>query len=107
MALGKLSKAKATKLKKIINTLVKMGKEQGFLTQEDILTQFPQVENHLDMLDEIFIALEAHDIEVLEDFDETQAVEEEELTLEKKIQILKSIQSNITTDAIRSYLQEI
>lgn len=107
MPTGKLSKTKAAKLKKIITTLVKMGKEQGYLTQEDILTQFPQIENHLDMLDEIFIALESHDIEVLEDFEEEEAEVEEELTLEKKIQILKSIQSNITTDAIRSYLQEI
>ncbi len=101
------AKARQAKLKKIIDVLVKMGKGQGFLTQQDILIQFPQIENHLDMLDEIFIALDNNNIEVIDDTETEEAQEEEVMTLEKKIQILKSIQSNITTDAIRSYLQEI
>ena len=36
-----------------------------------------------------------------------EEVVKEELTLEKKIRILKTIQSSLSTDAIRSYLYEI
>ncbi|MFH1547467.1 MAG: RNA polymerase sigma factor RpoD [bacterium] len=100
-------KPKSEKLEKIIKSWVKQGKELGFLTQEDILKQIPHIENHLDLLDEIFVTLQYNGIEVLDEGEETLEVEEEEMTLEKKIKILKSIQSNISNDAIRSYLQEI
>ncbi|MDD3661736.1 MAG: RNA polymerase sigma factor RpoD [Candidatus Dojkabacteria bacterium] len=98
---------KQARTKKIADRLVDKGKEQGYLTQEDILFEFPSVENHLDALDEIFITLQYNGIEVLDESLEEQEEQPEELTLEHKIKILKSIQSNITTDAIRSYLQEI
>lgn len=92
---------------KLIDKLVEMGKQRGYLTQEDILYFFPHVENHLDTLDDVFITLQYNGIEVLDEVYEEEEQDEEELTLEHKIKILKSIQSNITTDAIRSYLQEI
>lgn len=93
---------------KILKQLVQKGKDQGFLTQEDILYEFPNIENHLSLLDEIFITLQDNGIEVLEQsYDDESEAEEEQMTLEHKIKILKSIQSNISTDAIRSYLQEI
>lgn len=98
---------KELKLEKIIKTLVKQGKEQGFLTQDDILKELPNIESHLDTLEEIYITLNFNGIEVLEESEDSIEEEEEEMTLEKKIKILKSIQSNISNDAIRSYLQEI
>jgi RNA polymerase primary sigma factor len=99
---------KKTKVDETIKQLVEKGKNQGFLTQEDILEKFPNIENNLSFLDQIFESLQEEGIEVLEEDDEEQVEgEDAELTLENKIKILKSIQSNITTDAIRSYLQEI
>jgi RNA polymerase primary sigma factor len=92
---------------KSIKYLVKKGKDQGFLTQEDLLDVFPTIEEDIDLLDEIFEKLQKDEIEVLEPEDEVEAQEKEELTLEKKIRILKNIQTNISTDAIRSYLYEI
>lgn len=93
--------------KKSIKYLVKKGKEQGFLTQEDLLDIFPTIEEEIDLLDEIFEKLQENEIEVLEPEDDLTPEEKEELTLEKKIKILKTIQTNISTDAIRSYLYEI
>ncbi len=93
---------------KAIALLVKKGKEQGFLTQEDLLDVFPTIEEDIGLLDKIFVELQENEIEVLEPEDSTTTAEtEEELTLEKKIKILKSIQSTLSTDAIRSYLYEI
>ncbi|MEA3357120.1 MAG: RNA polymerase sigma factor RpoD [Patescibacteria group bacterium] len=105
--LNRLEK-KRIKYKKEINKLIAKGKQQGFLSQDDILLVFPKVESNLDILDEIFTTLQYNGIEVIEaNKDTTETPKDETLTLERKIQILKSIQSNISTDAIRSYLQEI
>ena len=92
---------------KAIKLLVKKGKDQGFLTQEDLLDVFPTVEEDIDLLDDIFKALQKDEIEVLEPEERTEEHTKEILTLEKKIKILKNIQSSISTDAIRSYLYEI
>lgn len=92
---------------KDIRQLVQKGKEQGFLTQEDILEVFPTIEEDILLLDEIFKDLQDNDVEVLEPEEDIPVKSAEELTLEKKIRILKTIQSSITTDAIRSYLYEI
>jgi RNA polymerase primary sigma factor len=96
-----------TDKEKAIKILVEKGKEQGFLTQEDLLDVFPTVEEDVDLLDDIFASLQENEIEVLEPEDNIEALEKEELTLEKKIRILKTIQTNLSTDAIRSYLYEI
>ncbi len=92
---------------KAISLLVKKGKEQGFLTQEELLDVFPTIEENIDLLDKIFEQLQDNEIEVLEPDDTVSEIVKEELTLEKKIKILKSIQSTLSTDAIRSYLYEI
>lgn len=92
---------------KAVKVLIKKGKEQGFLTQEDLLDVFPTIEDDIELLDEIFAKLQEKDIEVLEPEDNSEEQTKEELTLEKKIKILKNIQTNISTDAIRSYLFEI
>ncbi len=92
---------------KSIKYLVKKGKERGFLTQEDLLDVFPTIEEDIELLDEIFEKLQENEIEVLEPEDDIETNAKEELTLEGKIRILKNIQTNISTDAIRSYLYEI
>jgi RNA polymerase primary sigma factor len=97
--------AKISDKGKAITKLVDKGKEQGFLSQEDILEVFPTIEEDIELLDEIFRAVQENEIEVLEPEEEVKIADE--LTLEKKIRILKTIQSNLSTDAIRSYLFEI
>ena len=89
---------------KEINNLVKKGKEQGFLTQEDLLDVFPTIEENVELLDSIFEKLQENEIEVLEPEEEVRTKVQEVMSLEAKIKILKSIQSTLSTDAIRSYL---
>ncbi|MHC1716571.1 MAG: RNA polymerase sigma factor RpoD [Candidatus Dojkabacteria bacterium] len=96
-----------TNKSKAISYLVKKGKEQGFLTQEDLLDVFPTIEEEIELLDEIFEKLQENEIEVLEPEEHIETTSKEELTLENKIKILKTIQTNLSTDAIRSYLYEI
>jgi RNA polymerase primary sigma factor len=92
---------------KILNQLINKGKTQGFLTQDDILNVFPTIEDDIDFLDKVFNKLQEEAIEVLDIEQQETPSKEENLTLEKKIRILKTIQSTISTDAIRSYLHEI
>jgi RNA polymerase primary sigma factor len=98
--------AKLSDKQKQIKELVKKGKDQGFLSQEDILEIFPTIEEDIVLLDDIFKELQINEIEVLEP-EENISDASQDLTLEKKIRILKTIQSTISTDAIRSYLYEI
>ena len=91
---------------KFLKELIEKGKSQGFLSQEDLLGEFAYIEDDLDLLDEIFSLFQQEGIEVI-DADDERKQKEEALTLEKKIRILKTIQTSISTDAIRSYLHEI
>jgi RNA polymerase primary sigma factor len=96
-----------TDKEKAVKVLIDKGKDQGFLTQEDLLDVFPTIEEDVDLLDDIFASLQENEIEVLEPEENVDVPVKEELTLEKKIRILKTIQSSLSTDAIRSYLYEI
>jgi len=96
-----------TDKEKAVKVLIDKGKDQGFLTQEDLLDVFPTIEEDVDLLDDIFASLQENEIEVLEPEENVDVPVKEELTLEKKIHILKTIQSSLSTDAIRSYLYEI
>ena len=91
---------------KFLKELLEKGRTQGFLSQEDLLGEFAYIEEDLDLLDEIFSLFQQEGIEVIDTEDERRQ-KEEALTLEKKIRILKTIQTSISTDAIRSYLHEI
>ncbi|MCA9374725.1 RNA polymerase sigma factor RpoD [Candidatus Dojkabacteria bacterium] len=98
--------AKKTK-EDILSSLVKKGTDQGFLTQEDIISEIPQAEEDIVFLDKVFAQLQDSGVAVLEPEEEHEEKGAETLTLEKKIRILKTIQSTISNDAIRSYLHEI
>ncbi len=91
---------------KLLKDLIEKGRIQGFLSQEDLLGEFAYIEDDLDLLDEIFSLFQQEGIEVIDTEDQNKK-KEEALTLEKKIRILKTIQTSISTDAIRSYLHEI
>ena len=94
---------------KILTVLVKKGQEQGFLTEEDVLSLVPEPEEDLQFIDTVFFVLYQKKVEVIgiEDKIEQKASKAEALTLEQKIDILRKIHASITTDPIRAYLQEI
>jgi len=53
-------------INKAINSLVKKGRDQGFLTQEDILEVFPKAENKLEELDDFYQKVLSENIDVFE-----------------------------------------
>ncbi len=96
--------------KQNVKKLVLMGKEQGYLSEDDILAMFPEIEEDLQLLEYIIAALQDSEVEIISLAESSSLTYEEEkvkMTFEEKIRILKQIRSHISTDPIRAYLQEI
>lgn len=100
----KVSKTARKKLKDLIDR----GQLQGYLTQDEVLEDFPEIEEDLALLEYIIIKLQDAEVEIIEPIDETdEPVEEGRMDFDRKVQVLKKIRSHISTDPIRAYLHEI
>ncbi len=95
-------------LRKEVIELIKRGRNQGFLTQDDILEVFPDAEERVSELDELYDKLLSEGIDVFESV-EAGAAEEEKARekLEKEIEILSKLEASESTDPVRQYLREI
>jgi len=79
--------------KKAVDLLVKKGREQGFLTQEEILEVFPDAEDKVQDLDDFYGKLLTENIDVFESVtpDEIESDEKEQDKLEREIEILTKL----------------
>lgn len=95
--------------RKSVQELIKKGREQGFLTQEDILEAFPDAENRVNELDEFYEKLLAENIDVFESVTPEEVATDEKAAekLEKEIEMLSEYGELETTDPVRQYLREI
>ena len=103
---AKSDKKKDLKLE--IRKLIKRGKEQGFITQEEILTIFPDPENHINEIDDLYYKFLDEGIDV---FDTTE-VDTADITkpvseLEKELEGLATLEGGYLSDPVRMYLREI
>jgi RNA polymerase primary sigma factor len=89
--------------------LIKKGRDQGFLTQDDILEVFPDAESRLIELDELYDKLLAEGIDVFESVaaEEFETDEKAKEKLEREIAILSKLSGAESTDPVRQYLREI
>jgi RNA polymerase primary sigma factor len=55
-----------------VEHLIELGKEQGYLTIDDILTAFPEAEEDLEQLDEAYSALNKAGVQILDDGENEQ-----------------------------------
>jgi len=102
------------KQKKLVDEIVELGKKQGYLTQDDVLDRFPDIEEDMNFLEMLIVVLQENEIEIIEPLEEEIEVIEEVhapsgkgMTFEQKINILRKIRSHVSTDPIRAYLHEI
>lgn len=96
--------------KQKVKKLIQLGQSQGYLTQEDVLNEFPQVEDDLQLLEYVVAKLQDAEIEIIqmgEVEDEAASTGGSKLSFEEKIAILKRIRSHVSTDPMRAYLHEI
>lgn len=96
--------AKEVDFDKSVDSLVAKGREQGFVTQEEILGRFPDVEENVEKLDELYATLAEQGIEVMDNREKMIWGEDEEETSENDI--MDDI-SELADDSVRMYLREI
>ena len=91
-----------------VKKLLKLGKERGFVTQEEILQVFPKPEETLEELDQFFIKLINDNVDVFESTAEELDVETKAATdLEKELELLTTLEGGSVTDPVRQYLRDI
>jgi RNA polymerase primary sigma factor len=88
--------------------LLKLGKERGFVTQEEILQVYPKPEEEIEKLDGFFIKLIEDNIDVFETTTEELEAETKSTTeLEKELEVLSTLEGGSVTDPVRQYLRDI
>jgi RNA polymerase primary sigma factor len=94
---------------KAVKELIKRGREQGFLTQDEILEFYPDAEKKISELDDLYDRLLSESIDVFESVasDEFEPDEKAKEKLEREIEILSKLSGAETTDPVRQYLREI
>jgi RNA polymerase primary sigma factor len=95
--------------RKTVSSLIKKGREQGFLTQDDILEAFPDAEKRVDELDDLYEKLLFENVDVFESItpEETDTEEKIKEKLEREIELLSKLEGVESTDPVRQYLREI
>ena len=104
-----MAKKSTTKLSSAQEKLLKLGKDQGFLTQDDILDHYPEAEKKLDELDALYGMLLEEGVDVFESIspDELSSDDATREKLDKEIEILSKLSGSESTDPVRQYLREI
>lgn len=108
---------KLKKFPQVVQELIKKGKEQKFVTQQELLKAVPNVESDLDLLDELYTLFFDLGIDVIdvkdemiwktkkhqgEDTDDLEVMAEEQKKAEKEVDL-----QEVANDSIRMYLCEI
>jgi RNA polymerase primary sigma factor len=89
--------------------LLEKGKEQGFITQDEILSVFPEAENHIEELDDLYEKFLIENVDVFETITEEEIAEDEKDAgeLAKELKLLQKTTDKGMTDPVRMYLREI
>ncbi len=97
------------KQRKDVEKLIRRGKNQGFLTQEEILEAFPDAEKRIEELDNLYEQLLVKNIDVFEtvSVEEVVSDEKEKEKVERELEILTKLEGSQSTDPVRQYLREI
>lgn len=87
----------------VVDELIAKGKTQGFLTQDDILSAFPEAESNLEQLEELYIVLFDEGVQLVDEV-KPRAAEEPEREERKETFDLAEIGID---DTVSLYLKEI
>lgn len=92
-----------------VEELLRDGRENGFVTQEDILTLYPKPEDHIPALDSLYDQLIRQGIDVFETTSQDMEKESSKSIqdLEKEIEALARASAEGVSDPVRMYLKEI
>jgi RNA polymerase primary sigma factor len=92
-----------------INELMKVGRKQAYLTDDDILAVIPEAEHDIDMLDQIFARMLAAGIRYVSDESEIDNEEKEERTSDRQTtgQDIDPLAGINPDDTVSIYFREV
>lgn len=93
-----------------LNRMIERGMQRGFLTENEVMFGFGNIEDHLDLLETFLDRVEAkglHFIEMKEGFLGTQQAKDDIYTKIRQKQEPKMDPTDLTQDSIQMYLREI
>jgi RNA polymerase primary sigma factor len=92
-----------------VELLLKQGKQNGFVTQDDISKLFPEPEKHIQELDSLYEELVKNEIDIFEttSSNEDEKTEKAITELEKELALLSHLSEGHGLDPVRTYLREI
>jgi len=106
-------KAKTTKAvkkvelsQKALTDLVERGKDRGYVTDSEVIYYFPNIENDVNFLDEIYKRLDESNIKVIETSQLIEVPKGEEIS-EKELREATSTFDDNLPDSVQMYLKEI
>jgi RNA polymerase primary sigma factor len=92
---------------KELKRLIKKGKAQGFVSQEEVLKAIPDIENNVEKLDEFYAVLLDEGIEVTDKKQEMIWGGDDEDEESGSLDIQNADLSGLADDSVRMYLREI
>lgn len=103
-----MAKAKST-LPDTAQNLLSKGKNQGYLTLDEILEVYTDAENKVEEIDELFSEMLSDGVDVFETVteEEVEVDEKSMVELDREIEALTKVEVGVTTDPVRMYLREI
>jgi len=90
-----------------IEKLFARAKQQGYITQEDILESFIEPENYVEELDDFYDQIIKNDIDVFESVSEDKGKKEQDDSLKQELESLTTLTNKSVADPVRMYLKEI
>ncbi|PIZ42907.1 RNA polymerase sigma factor RpoD [candidate division WWE3 bacterium CG_4_10_14_0_2_um_filter_42_7] len=98
--------AKESSFQKIkgVKALIRKGKKQGYLTQEDVIKLFPKAEDNIEALDDLYTFLIDSKIDV---FENLEAVPQSPEEIEQELTVQETLDRSVTSDPVWMYLREI
>ena len=100
----RLSPKAQEKLNERIRILIRLSKEQGFLTYKDINKSLPEGVNNPDEIENVITILQNLEVEILDDSEVESFKARKEETEEKEV---RSSQNDILDDPVRMYLKQM
>jgi RNA polymerase primary sigma factor len=88
-----------------IQELMKKGKKDGAVTQDEVMSAIPNAEEDLELLDEVYTRFLQLGIDIVDNLDKDNLFEADKK--EKKTEKVSVSLSEISDDSIRMYLNEI
>jgi RNA polymerase primary sigma factor len=87
-----------------VNALIVLGKERGYITYDEILREFPQIEDNVVLLEDMYEKFGVAGIDVLEGGNMLEDTSAQDILEKKKLQ---NRRSDSSYDSVQMYLREI